>query len=71
MAEMDVPIYKVLSQELIDTARMRIAKGTVKDFKVNIYFLLSLLFLLARKNNEIDSIEIENREIEKVVKVGC
>ena len=71
VAEMDVPIYKVLSQELIDTARMRIAKGTVKDFKVNIYFLLSLLFLLARKNNEIDSNEIENREIEKVVKVGC
>uniref|UniRef100_A0A8C5CG23 Thrombospondin-1-like n=1 Tax=Gadus morhua TaxID=8049 RepID=A0A8C5CG23_GADMO len=33
VSEMDVPIYKVLSQELIDTARMRIAKGTVKDFK--------------------------------------
>ncbi|CAL8295148.1 unnamed protein product [Arctogadus glacialis] len=33
VSEMDVPIYKVLSQELIDTARMRIAKGTVNDFK--------------------------------------
>ena len=38
VSEMDVPIYKVLSQELIDTARMRIAKGTVKDFKVNMFY---------------------------------
>ncbi|KAG7269124.1 hypothetical protein CRUP_013388 [Coryphaenoides rupestris] len=33
VVEMDVPIYKVLSQEITDTARLRIGKGTVKDFK--------------------------------------
>ncbi|CAL8272366.1 unnamed protein product [Merluccius merluccius] len=33
VSEMDVPIYKVLSQEITDTARLRIGKGTVKDFK--------------------------------------
>jgi len=34
VSEMDVPIYKVLSQKITDTARLRIGKGTVKNFKV-------------------------------------
>lgn len=35
VSEMDVPIYKVLSQEVADIARLRIGKGAVRDkFKV-------------------------------------
>ncbi|XP_056249535.1 thrombospondin-1-like [Seriola aureovittata] len=31
VSELDVPIYKVLSQEVADSARLRIGKGSVKD----------------------------------------
>lgn len=31
VSEMEVPIYKVLSQEVADIARLRIGKGAVKD----------------------------------------
>lgn len=43
--DMDVPIHKVLTQEVADTARLRIGKGAVKDkFNVRVVLFISLLF---------------------------
>ena len=46
ISEMDVPIYKVLSPEVADVARLRIGKGAVRDrFMVNfhsLYFLKTI-----------------------------
>lgn len=46
VSEMDLPIYKVLSQEVADIARLRIGKGAVRDrFMVNIKFISNLFRL--------------------------
>lgn len=44
VAEMDVPIQRVLSQEVADIARLRIGKGAVRDkFMVSLFLLIPLL----------------------------